>query len=1096
MASDLWCLGCLLYHMFTGAPPFQGESYSEVKELVLNTPLPAPNAKGSRLSSKPSTNFCSLINKLLKKDPKERISWNEFVVHPFWEGQLKTGSDENGKGDSPRLATSNTTQNSDLTTMSTTSNMRQLMMVAISPDGRPLSQLSSIKDGTKQIPHTAKLPPERPQTSPDPKEASRGEAQFTLSLRPRSSPACNEDVPLTKPTTPQRRKTTSQTQNSQKKSEETSDSQEEDDDGLVYVIWDMAVTPLCDNPKIQKPASLKFDAKALPITPHSKDKLSKFKSEELLTFLNKLADHIAKLKDKSAVEQRTKLQMLNYAASVCMSSHVAGAVFRSKLLPCLQQCLKATQNLEIRCRAGRVIGLAAQNLGELTEDIELTEIVTALTEVIRDNAKNARLKQGVLPALGELLFLIATHEDQKGHSVDAWTVHAVSYTMISRCIRDGEDAIVQHYSSKIIENLTSTNGVHCQKLTTNENGHLLWHLFIHSSADTLKVSAISALCRLAKHSAAIFQGVIEKVGLPAVLEGLAVNIPRVQQAIVTMFAWILTEGAHLQRLVHDKDFTLKILKLVESPSIVIRAKAFLTILKIITKNSEMIPLCCQSRLVMFIERDWRKQQGSEVKGDQGQSEYLMSCLELLMSHLVESVPQILGDAVSSLNAVSGRKHPSSIQAKALKTSLPLITLPHYLMTSQIFRPQITHERFLVDIGDLLVHVNTLDTNETNIDSAIGSAGVHDFIHSVLGILEVISHHPVLLMDHHSIVVENILPPLASLVSSDNGDTRLFCLGLFADIVSLYLNHDHLTEEQSMLNERFLSETITVKLLPQMEQILLDADPMPLFGSKLLLALVEGSPALIRNIEELELIPVLFQVLIDHQTTPTSSVVRHLINIFCCLVVSHEVNMQMLYDQGLVDHLMSLCRNVWSMYQADSGENKSAVVLMASLVELLHSVLKYVAGVVRTVLQATKAGQNTNTDVAENLLLSNKSLVELTDILIQVLCISDTDLCILSCGCLSLLAQLFGGEYSDALSTQNANGLAQALLQLDAKQQKVLLKFIKRIIAADPAQAQKLSQDAHILGDALKKLIDTASYHADVAISSLSADILKSAGITY
>lgn len=49
----------------------------------------------------------------------------------------------------------------------------------------------------------------------------------------------------------------------------------------------------------------------------------------------------------------------------------------------------------------------------------------------------------------------------------------------------------------------------------------------------------------------------------------------------------------------------------------------------------------------------------------------------------------------------------------------------------------------------------------------------------------------------------------------------------------------------MLNERFLSETITVKLLPQMEQILLDADPMPLFGSKLLLALVEGSPALIR-----------------------------------------------------------------------------------------------------------------------------------------------------------------------------------------------------------------------------------------------------------
>lgn len=62
---------------------------------------------------------------------------------------------------------------------------------------------------------------------------------------------------------------------------------------------------------------------------------------------------------------------------------------------------------------------------------------------------------------------------------------------------------------------------------------------------------------MTKHSATIFQGVIEKVGLPAVLEGLAVNIPRVQQAIVTMFAWILTEGAHLQRLVSDKVSTAR-----------------------------------------------------------------------------------------------------------------------------------------------------------------------------------------------------------------------------------------------------------------------------------------------------------------------------------------------------------------------------------------------------------------------------------------------------------------------------------------------------------------------------------------------------------
>lgn len=63
--------------------------------------------------------------------------------------------------------------------------------------------------------------------------------------------------------------------------------------------------------------------------------------------------------------------------------------------------------------------------------------MTSLTEVIRDNSKNARLKQAAVPALGELLFLVATHEEQKGRPLDSWTVPAIAYTMVSRCIRDG-----------------------------------------------------------------------------------------------------------------------------------------------------------------------------------------------------------------------------------------------------------------------------------------------------------------------------------------------------------------------------------------------------------------------------------------------------------------------------------------------------------------------------------------------------------------------------------------------------------------------------------------------------------------------------------
>lgn len=48
----------------------------------------------------------------------------------------------------------------------------------------------------------------------------------------------------------------------------------------------------------------------------------------------------------------------------------------------------------------------------------------------------------------------------------------------------------------------------------------------------------------------------------------------------------------------------------------------------------------------------------------------------------------IGDAESSLAAVSGRKHPSTIQAKQLKGSLPLVSLALHLITSQVSHTEI------------------------------------------------------------------------------------------------------------------------------------------------------------------------------------------------------------------------------------------------------------------------------------------------------------------------------------------------------------------------------------------------------------------------
>lgn len=79
--SDLWALGCIIYQMLTGKPPFKGSTQHLTFEKVLEGNV--------KFSEDFHPDAKDIISKLLIKDPEKRLGANgykEIKKHPFFQG--------------------------------------------------------------------------------------------------------------------------------------------------------------------------------------------------------------------------------------------------------------------------------------------------------------------------------------------------------------------------------------------------------------------------------------------------------------------------------------------------------------------------------------------------------------------------------------------------------------------------------------------------------------------------------------------------------------------------------------------------------------------------------------------------------------------------------------------------------------------------------------------------------------------------------------------------------------------------------------------------------------------------------------------------
>ncbi|NWS79613.1 STK36 kinase, partial [Toxostoma redivivum] len=88
--TDLWSVGCILYELFVGTPPFYTNSIFQLVSLIIKDPVKWP------MNMSPV--FKNFLQGLLMKDPHQRLSWPELLSHPFIAGRVTVIDDTEEHG--------------------------------------------------------------------------------------------------------------------------------------------------------------------------------------------------------------------------------------------------------------------------------------------------------------------------------------------------------------------------------------------------------------------------------------------------------------------------------------------------------------------------------------------------------------------------------------------------------------------------------------------------------------------------------------------------------------------------------------------------------------------------------------------------------------------------------------------------------------------------------------------------------------------------------------------------------------------------------------------------------------------------------------